>query len=64
MKGKGVDRHLLGLRLVMKDGEKSPLFDDWAFTKSQEWKLSTSGLSAGLYFRGTGYGDYIIHNYS
>ena len=55
MTGKGIDRHLLGLRLVMQEGESSPLFDDWAFEKGQEWKLSTSGLSAGLYFRGTGY---------
>ncbi|EJD06449.1 carnitine acetyltransferase [Fomitiporia mediterranea MF3/22] len=54
--GKGIDRHLLGLRLLMKDGESSPLFDDELFTRSQEWKLSTSGLSAGTYFRGTGFG--------
>ncbi|KAH8117830.1 carnitine acetyltransferase [Phellopilus nigrolimitatus] len=54
--GKGVDRHMLGLRLVMKSNESSPLFEDNHFSKSQEWKLSTSGLSAGEYFRGTGFG--------
>ena len=52
--GKGVDRHLLGLSLVARKSEHIPLFSDDYFLKSQEWKLSTSGLSAGLYFRGTG----------
>ncbi|KAL5526743.1 hypothetical protein ACEPAF_8468 [Sanghuangporus sanghuang] len=54
--GKGIDRHLLALRLLMKDDERSSLFEDELFAKSQEWKLSTSGLSAGTYFRGTGFG--------
>ncbi|THH07379.1 hypothetical protein EW145_g3423 [Phellinidium pouzarii] len=54
--GKGIDRHLLGLRLVMGANESSPLFEDHFFLQSQEWKLSTSGLSAGEYFRGTGFG--------
>jgi hypothetical protein len=35
-------------------GERAALFDDPFFEKSQEWKLSTSGLSAGTLFRGTG----------
>jgi hypothetical protein len=37
-----------------QDGERTALFDDDMFDKSQEWKLSTSGLSAGHLFRGTG----------
>jgi len=53
--GKGCDRHLMGLRLMMREGEKSPLLDDEFFSKSAEWKLSTSGLSAGTRFFGTGY---------
>ncbi len=53
--GKGIDRHFLGLRLLMKDGERCDLFSDELFGRSQEWKLSTSGLSAGTFFRGTGY---------
>lgn len=61
MTGKGIDRHLLGLQLVLHEDEASPLFDDWVFNKSQEWKLSTSGLSAGLYFRGTGYAFCNLH---
>jgi carnitine O-acetyltransferase len=54
--GRGIDRHLLGLRLMLRpeDGERAELFDDEFFQRSQEWKLSTSGLSAGHYFRGTG----------
>ena len=56
--GKGIDRHLLGLRLLMKpeDGETADLFSDELFQRSQTWKLSTSGLSAGNQFRGTGFG--------
>ncbi|KAG6813949.1 hypothetical protein H0H92_005204 [Tricholoma furcatifolium] len=56
--GRGIDRHLLGLRLMMRsqDGEHASLFDDELFERSQQWKLSTSGLSAGHLFRGTGFG--------
>ncbi|GLB40321.1 putative choline/Carnitine o-acyltransferase [Lyophyllum shimeji] len=56
--GRGIDRHLLGLRLMMRphEGEESPLFNDELFERSQQWKLSTSGLSAGHLFRGTGFG--------
>ena len=55
--GRGIDRHLLGLRLMMRpdDGERAELFEDPLFERSQEWKLSTSALSAGELFRGTGY---------
>ncbi|ETW83153.1 hypothetical protein HETIRDRAFT_439662 [Heterobasidion irregulare TC 32-1] len=56
--GKGIDRHLLGLQLMLRpeDGERSPLFEDEFFQESKAWKLSTSGLSAGHLFRGTGFG--------
>jgi len=56
--GRGIDRHLLGLRLMMhRDaGERAALFDDPFFERSQEWKLSTSALSPGKFFRGTGFG--------
>lgn len=58
MTGRGIDRHLLGLRLMMQpeEGEHHELFDDLLFTDSQTWKLSTSALSAGDQFRGTGFG--------
>ncbi|KAG5651360.1 hypothetical protein H0H81_008929 [Sphagnurus paluster] len=54
--GKGIDRHLLGLRLMLRpeEGEHTPFFEDELFERSQQWKLSTSGLSAGHLFRGTG----------
>lgn len=35
-------------------GEGQELFKDALFAHSQTWKLSTSGLSAGYQFRGTG----------
>ncbi|KAI9060650.1 acyltransferase ChoActase/COT/CPT [Trametes sanguinea] len=56
--GRGIDRHLLGLRLMLRAdaGERHELFEDELFTRSQTWKLSTSGLSAGYQFRGTGFG--------
>jgi hypothetical protein len=38
-----------------ENGERAALFDDPLFERSQDWKLSTSGLSAGTLFRGTGY---------
>lgn len=37
------------------NGERAALFEDPLFERSQEWKLSTSALSAGDLFRGTGY---------
>src|ERR1700761_3134210 len=54
--GRGIDRHLLGLRLMMRPdaGERTRLFEDPLFERSQEWKLSTSALSPGKFFRGTG----------
>ncbi|KAJ7067046.1 Choline/Carnitine o-acyltransferase-domain-containing protein [Mycena amicta] len=56
--GRGIDRHLLGLKLMLRplSGEYSPFLDDELFQRSQTWKLSTSGLSAGHLFRGTGFG--------
>ncbi|KIM26272.1 hypothetical protein M408DRAFT_330655 [Serendipita vermifera MAFF 305830] len=54
--GAGIDRHLMALRLVMQPGETAELFEDSLFGSSQEWKLSTSGLSAGDRFIGTGFG--------
>ncbi|KAL4063023.1 acyltransferase ChoActase/COT/CPT [Scleroderma yunnanense] len=77
--GRGIDRHLLGLRNVLSSewdwldsvntgDEIRPrtegkslsgpvaLFEHPDFWKSQTWRLSTSGLTAGWYFRGTGFG--------
>nr|XP_019003669.1 carnitine acetyltransferase [Kwoniella mangroviensis CBS 8507]OCF67130.1 carnitine acetyltransferase [Kwoniella mangroviensis CBS 8507] len=54
--GNGYDRHLMGLKVHLRAGESHALFDDEIYAKSQEWKLSTSGLSAGGKFMGTGFG--------
>ncbi|KAJ6531909.1 carnitine acetyltransferase [Mycena capillaripes] len=56
--GRGIDRHLLGLKLMLRplSGEVAALFDDALFQRSQTWRLSTSGLSAGNLFKGTGFG--------
>jgi len=55
--GRGIDRHLLGLQLMLNSNEHPPsLFTDSLFSESQQWKLSTSGLSAGHWFNGTGFG--------
>ncbi|RXW22817.1 hypothetical protein EST38_g3021 [Candolleomyces aberdarensis] len=56
--GRGIDRHLLGLQLLLRpaNGESAALFEDELFERSAKWKLSTSGLSAGYLFKGTGFG--------
>jgi hypothetical protein len=41
----------------MDPDEQAELFNDEMFSQSQEWKLSTSGLSSGDRFIGTGYGN-------
>lgn len=54
--GKGFDRHFLGLRQLLRNDEAPVLFKDPLFSQSQTFKLSTSGLSAGDRFFGTGFG--------
>ncbi|GAA5848239.1 hypothetical protein JCM5353_009021 [Sporobolomyces roseus] len=63
--GRGIDRHLMGLRLLLRPDlkESHALFDDELFGKSQEWVLSTSGLSAGDRFYGTGFGAVYPNGY-
>ena len=39
---------------MLQHDEFAALFQDEMFERSQEWKLSTSGLSAGHLFKGTG----------
>lgn len=46
----------MGLKLMMREGESHALFEDPLFQQSQDWILSTSGLSAGDRFYGTGFG--------
>lgn len=55
--GEGVDRHLFGLKKMLKEGEPIPeIFTDPAFGQSSHWELSTSQLSS-RYLNGWGYGE-------
>jgi hypothetical protein len=53
--GRGIDRHLFGLQqMSVPNAETAQLPQSDLFRRSQTWRLSTSGLSAGHHFRGTG----------
>nr|POE94694.1 carnitine o-acetyltransferase, mitochondrial [Quercus suber] len=57
--GKGVDRHLFGLKKLVKEGEEMPaLFRDPAYTYSGSWYVSSSQLSSE-YFNGYGWSQVI-----
>jgi len=44
-RGEGVDRHMLGLRKVLKEGEGVPeIFEDPVVKRASHWVLSTSAL--------------------
>ncbi|KAI8609540.1 carnitine acetyl transferase [Chytriomyces sp. MP71] len=61
--GRGVDRHLLGLRLLIKSGETKPaLFTDASFSTSSHWTLSTSQITSE-YFLGYGWGQVVSDGY-
>ncbi|KAJ2489525.1 Carnitine O-acetyltransferase mitochondrial [Coemansia sp. RSA 2050] len=61
--GKGVDRHLLGLRLSLRPGEEKPkIFQDVAYTESSHWYLSTSQLSSE-HFEGWGFSEVVPDGY-
>ena len=57
--GRGVDRHLFGLKKCLEDDEKTPaIFEDPAFAYSGTWYLSTSQLSSE-YFNGYGWSQVV-----
>lgn len=57
--GKGVDRHLFGLKKCLKEGEEMPaIFEDRAYGYSGTWYLSTSQLSSE-YFNGYGWSQVV-----
>ncbi|GAA5892436.1 choline/carnitine O-acyltransferase [Sporobolomyces salmoneus] len=61
--GRGVDRHLFGLKKVLKEGEELPaIYKDSTFAQSSNWVLSTSQLSSE-YFDGWGYGEVVDEGY-
>ncbi|KAF9479937.1 acyltransferase ChoActase/COT/CPT [Pholiota conissans] len=61
--GQGVDRHLFGLKKLLKEGEELPeIYKDEAYAKSSHWELSTSQLSS-RFFDGWGYGEVVPDGY-
>jgi carnitine O-acetyltransferase len=61
--GQGVDRHLFGLKRMLKAGEPTPsIYTDEAFGKTNHWELSTSQLSSP-YVDGWGYGEVVPDGY-
>ncbi|KAF4550102.1 Choline/Carnitine o-acyltransferase-like protein 1 [Elsinoe fawcettii] len=57
--GKGVDRHLFGLKKCIKSGEQVPaIFQDPTFSYSSSWFISSSQLSSE-YFNGYGWSQVI-----
>jgi carnitine O-acetyltransferase len=55
----GVDRHLMGLSMMVKEGETSPtLYSDPVFLRSKRWRSSTSQLSHPR-FNLWGYGEVV-----
>lgn len=45
--GQGVDRHMFGLKKLLRKGEEMPeVFKDEAFAYSSTWTLSTSNLTS------------------
>lgn len=61
--GFGVDRHFLGLKMLLKPGEEKPaLFSDPLFLKSSHWNLSTSQVTSEFY-DGYGWGPVVADGY-
>lgn len=57
--GRGVDRHLFGLKKLIQEGERTPeLFTDPAYTYSSTWYISSSQLSSE-FFNGYGWSQVI-----
>ena len=57
--GKGVDRHLFGLKRLLEPGQEVPaLYKDPAYSYSSSWYLSTSQLSSE-FFNGYGWSQVI-----
>ncbi len=63
MRGQAVDRHLLGLRCVLQPGEHHELFTHPIVKESTNFRLSTSGLSSGEHYNGTGFGAVAADGY-
>jgi len=58
-RGEGVDRHLLGLKKVLKEGESVPeIFEDAVVKRASHWVLSTSALFS-KHLREYGWGEVV-----
>lgn len=62
--GRGIDRHMLGLRCMIKPEEKGKetIFSDAGYSKSMNFKLSTSNMSPGRLFYG-GFGPVVADGF-
>ncbi|KAJ7074107.1 hypothetical protein C8F01DRAFT_1099264 [Mycena amicta] len=61
--GQGVDRHLFGLKRMLRPDEPVPeIYQDKAYAHSSHWELSTSQLSSP-FFDGWGYGEVVPDGY-
>ena len=57
--GKGVDRHLFGLKKCLREGEAVPeIYKDRAFAYSSTWRISSSQLSSE-FFNGYGWSQVV-----
>ncbi|KAF8493204.1 acyltransferase ChoActase/COT/CPT [Russula emetica] len=58
-RGEGVDRHMFGLRKVLKEGESVPeVFEDPVVKRASHWALSTSALFS-KHLREYGWGEVV-----
>ncbi|TDL23187.1 acyltransferase ChoActase/COT/CPT [Rickenella mellea] len=61
--GQGVDRHLFGLKKLVRDAEPVPrIYTDPSYSKTNHWELSTSQLSSP-FLDGWGYGEVVPDGY-
>ncbi|EJC98006.1 acyltransferase ChoActase/COT/CPT [Fomitiporia mediterranea MF3/22] len=61
--GQGVDRHLFGLKKMLREDEPLPeIFSDPAYSLTSHWELSTSQLSSP-FLDGWGYGEVVPNGY-
>jgi len=61
--GLGIDRHLFGLRKMIKEGETTPeIFADPLFVRSSTWVLSTSAIH-DPHFQVYGWGEVVPHGF-
>mmetsp|Transcript_6359 Transcript_6359/g.14771 ORF Transcript_6359/g.14771 Transcript_6359/m.14771 type:complete len:623 (+) Transcript_6359:326-2194(+) len=61
--GQGVDRHLVGLKMLVGEKEAVPdIFSDPSYTHSKTWRLSTSNLSTEE-LESWGYGEVVPEGY-